>query len=142
MIEENLLDVVVGLPANLFFGTGIPAAILIFKKTKTDQNVLFIDASRECESGKNQNLLSAGNIDKIITTYRARSTVDKYAYLATLDEIKDNDYNLNIPRYVDTFEEEAEIDLMAVRAERLKLQAQLNDIETQMSQYLAELGYE
>jgi type I restriction enzyme M protein len=68
--------------------------------------------------------------------------VDKYAYLATLDEIKDNDYNLNIPRYVDTFEEELEIDLMAVRAERLKLQAQLNEVETQMSQYLAELGYE
>ena len=142
LIDENLLDTVIGLPEKLFYGTGIPAAILIFKKTKTDPNVLFIDASRDYESGKNQNILSATNIEKIITTYRARTNVDKYAYLATLDEIKENDYNLNIPRYVDTFEEEAEIDLIAVRAERLKLQAQLNDIETQMSQYLAELGYE
>ena len=142
LIDENLLDTVIGLPEKLFYGTGIPAAILIFKKTKTDNKVLFIDASREYESGKNQNLLSAANIDKIVATYRARSTVDKYAYLATLEEIQANDYNLNIPRYVDTFEEEAEIDLMAVRAERLKLQAQLGEIEQQMAVYLAELGYE
>ena len=142
LIDENLLDTVIGLPEKLFYGTGIPAAILIFKKTKIDKKVLFIDASREYESGKNQNLLSAANIDKIVATYRARSTVDKYAYLATLEEIQANDYNLNIPRYVDTFEEEAEIDLMAVRAERLKLQAQLGEIEQQMAVYLAELGYE
>src|SRR5690606_34236094 len=141
LIEENLLDAVIGLPEKLFYGTGIPAAILIFKKAKSDDKVLFIDASREFKAGKNQNLLSDENILKIIKTYRARENVDKYAYLASFDEIKGNDYNLNIPRYVDTFEEEEEIDLMAVRAEREKLKAQLAELESEMAKYLEELGY-
>ena len=141
LIEENLLDAVIGLPEKLFFGTGIPAAILIFKKHKVDDKVLFIDASREFEAGKNQNHLSAENIAKIVKTYRDGDNVDKYAYLASLREIRDNDYNLNIPRYVDTFEEEEEIDLMAVRAERQQLQAQLAELEVEMAKYLEELGY-
>lgn len=141
LINENLLDAVIGLPEKLFYGTGIPAAILIFKKQKSDDSVLFIDASREFKSGKNQNNLTEDNIAKIIATYRARASVDKYAYLATLQEIKDNDYNLNIPRYVDTFEEEAEIDLVAVRAEREQLKTQLAELEVQMAKYLGELGY-
>ena len=141
LINENLLDAVIGLPEKLFYGTGIPAAILIFKKQKSDDSVLFIDASREFKSGKNQNNLTEDNIAKIIATYRARASVDKYAYLATLQEIKDNDYNLNIPRYVDTFEEEAEIDLVAVRAEREQLKTQLAELEVQMEKYLEELGY-
>ncbi|EHU1558963.1 type I restriction-modification system subunit M [Acinetobacter baumannii] len=141
LINENLLDAVIGLPEKLFYGTGIPAAILIFKKQKSDDSVLFIDASREFKSGKNQNNLSEENIAKIIETYRARKSVDKYAYLATLQEVKDNDYNLNIPRYVDTFEEEAEIDLVAVRAEREQLKTQLAELEVQMAKYLEELGY-
>lgn len=154
LIEENLLDTVIGLPEKLFFGTGIPAAILIFKKHKTDDKVLFIDASREYKKGKNQNQLTPDNIQKIIDTYKARErlapggenesggeTVDKYSYLATLEEIAENDFNLNIPRYVDTFEEEAEIDLVAVRSERLDLQAQLKDLEAEMAGYLKELGY-
>lgn len=141
LINENLLDAVIGLPEKLFYGTGIPAAILIFKKQKSDDSVLFIDASREFKSGKNQNNLTEENIAKIIATYRARESVDKYAYLATLQEVKDNDYNLNIPRYVDTFEEEAEIDLVAVRAEREQLQTQLAELEVQMAKYLEELGY-
>ena len=141
LINENLLDAVIGLPEKLFYGTGIPAAILIFKKQKSDDSVLFIDASREFKSGKNQNNLSEENIAKIIATYRARESVDKYAYLATLQEVKDNDYNLNIPRYVDTFEEEAEIDLVAVRAEREQLKTQLAELEVQMEKYLEELGY-
>jgi len=141
LINENLLDAVIGLPEKLFYGTGIPAAILIFKKQKSDDSVLFIDASREFKSGKNQNNLTEENIAKIIATYRARESVDKYAYLATLQEIKDNDYNLNIPRYVDTFEEEAEIDLVAVRAEREQLKTQLAELEVQMAKYLEELGY-
>lgn len=141
LINENLLDAVIGLPEKLFYGTGIPAAILIFKKQKSDDSVLFIDASREFKSGKNQNNLSEENIAKIIATYRARESVDKYAYLATLQEVKDNDYNLNIPRYVDTFEEEAEIDLVAVRAEREQLKTQLAELEVQMAKYLEELGY-
>ncbi len=142
LIDENLLDTVIGLPEKLFFGTGIPAAILIFKKQKTDDKVLFIDASREFKSGKNQNQLTPENIQKIVDTYQDRKTVDKYAYLATLAEVQENDYNLNIPRYVDTFEEEEEIDLMAVRSERLALQAELTDLEVEMAGYLKELGYE
>ena len=141
LIEENLLDTVIGLPEKLFFGTGIPAAILIFKKQKTDKNVLFIDASREFKSGKNQNQLTAENIQKVIDTYKARETTDKYSYLASFDEIKENDFNLNIPRYVDTFEEEAEIDLETVRVERLELKAELNALEAEMEGYLKELGY-
>ncbi|RZG70052.1 type I restriction-modification system subunit M [Acinetobacter junii] len=141
LINENLLDAVIGLPEKLFYGTGIPAAILIFKKQKSDDSVLFIDASREFKSGKNQNNLTEENIAKIIATYRARESVDKYAYLATLQEVKDNDYNLNIPRYVDTFEEEEEIDLVAVRAEREQLKTQIAELEVQMAKYLEELGY-
>ncbi len=148
LIEENLLDTVIGLPEKLFFGTGIPAAILLFKKNKTDpvsgkvdDSVLFIDASNEFKSGKNQNQLTEDNIAKIIETYKARESVDKYAYLASFDEIKENDFNLNIPRYVDTFEEEAEIDLDAVRTERLELKAELDSLETEMAEFLKELGY-
>ncbi|WP_337073442.1 type I restriction-modification system subunit M [Aeromonas veronii] len=141
LIDENLLNAVIGLPEKLFFGTGIPAAILIFKKEKVDDNVLFIDASREFKAGKNQNVLSPENIAKIVATYRNGGNVDKYAYLASLKEIKENDYNLNIPRYVDTFEEEEEIDLLAVRAEREQLKAQLAELETEMTKYLEELGY-
>lgn len=141
LIEENLLDCVIGLPEKLFYGTGIPAAILVFKKDKPDNSVLFIDASREFKAGKNQNLLTPDNIEKIVVTYRTRESVDKYAYLAGFDEIKENDFNLNIPRYVDTFEEEEEIDLMAVRKEREELKMQLAKLENEMDEYLKELGY-
>lgn len=142
LIDENLLDAVIGLPEKLFYGTGIPAAILIFKKQKQDSSVLFIDASREFKAGKNQNLLDQDNIQKIVETYKVRTEVDKYAYLASLEEIQENDYNLNIPRYVDTFEEEEEIDLVAVRAEREKLKSELNELEGEMAKYLEELGYD
>lgn len=142
LIDENLLNAVIGLPEKLFYGTGIPAAILIFSKNKSDDSVMFIDASREFKAGKNQNLLTEKNIDKAVETYRARKNVDKYAYVASLEEIRENDYNLNIPRYVDTFEEEEEIDVMAVRAEREQLKAKLTALEGQMEGYLAELGYD
>jgi type I restriction enzyme M protein len=142
LIEENLLDAVIGLPEKLFYGTGIPAAILLFRKDKHDTNVLFIDASRECKAGKNQNLLTAENIRKVLETYQTGKSVEKYAYLASLAEIRENDYNLNIPRYVDTFEEEETIDLIAVRRERLQLQQQLAALEVEMAGYLEELGYE
>jgi len=141
LIEENLLDAVIGLPEKLFFGTGIPAAILIFKKKKTDQNVLFIDASSEFKDSKNQNELSGEHIAKIVATYQARQSVDKYAHLANLEEIKENDFNLNIPRYVDTFEEEDEIDLVAVRKEREALKVEMAKMEKEMEKYLEELGY-
>lgn len=141
LIEENLLDCVIGLPEKLFYGTGIPACIMILKKNKADKNVLFIDASRAFKSGKNQNQLSAEHLSRIVETYRARQSADKYAYLATPEELAENDYNLNIPRYVDTFEEEAEIDLVAVRAERLQLKAELAVLEVKMDGYLKELGF-
>ena len=131
----------IGLPEKLFYGTGIPAAILILKKKKNNDKVLFIDASREYADGKNQNVLRPGDLQKIIDTCHKRESVDKYAYLASPVEIAENDFNLNIPRYVDTFEEEEEIDLMAVRAEREKLKAELARLEDEMEGYLKELGY-
>jgi len=142
LIDENLLDVVIGLPEKLFYGTGIPAAVLIFRKKKKDDKVLFIDASRDYQDGKNQNLLRDTDLERILATCRTRESVDKYAYLASPVEIAENDYNLNIPRYVDTFEEEEEIDLMALRAEREKLKAELAMLEVQMEGHLKELGYE
>lgn len=142
LIEENLLDAVVGLPEKLFYGTGIPAAILVLRKNKRDDKVLFIDASRAFRAGKNQNQLTEDNIAKVVETYRLRKTRSKYAYLASHEEIKENDFNLNIPRYVDTFEEEKEIDLIAVRAERKTLKSQLAELEVRMDGYLKELGYE
>ncbi|HEY0664544.1 MAG TPA: N-6 DNA methylase, partial [Gallionella sp.] len=141
LVDENLLDAVIGLPEKLFYGTGIPAAVLILKKKKVDDKVLFIDASRDFTPGKNQNQLAEADIARIVATYMARTSVDKYAYLASRDEIAENDYNLNIPRYVDTFEEEAEIDLLAVRQEREILKQQLAELEAQMEGYLKELGY-
>ena len=113
--DRNYLDAVIGLPANIFYGTSIPTCILVFKKCREDSDcVLFIDASNHFEKVKNQNLLRAEDIEKIVTTYREREAEEKYAHLATLDELKENDYNLNIPRYVDTFEEEEPVDLEAV----------------------------
>ena len=141
LIEENLLDTVIGLPARLFYGTGIPAAILLFKKNKKDDNILFIDASKDFLNGKNQNILQDEDLEKIINTYQNRESKDKYSYLATQDELKENDYNLNIPRYVDTFEEEAEIDLIEVIADRKELKAELSKIESEMEKHLKELGY-
>lgn len=140
LIDENLLDAVIGLPANLFFGTGIPAAILIFKRHKIDDSVLFIDASRNFEPGTNQNRLRPEDIARILATYHARQTVEKYAYCASHAEIAENDYNLNIPRYVDTFEQEDVIDLKSVQAEIKTLKVQLGDVEARMADYLRELG--
>lgn len=142
LIDENLLETVIGLPEKLFYGTGIPAAVLVFRKNKKDNKVLFIDASREYQDGKNQNQLRDADLQKILNAAVDRKNQDKYAYLASVAEIAENDYNLNIPRYVDTFEEEAEIDLMAVRAEREKLKGELAVLEEKMAGYLKELGYE
>lgn len=142
LIDENLLDVVIGLPEKLFYGTGIPAAILVFRKKKSDNKVLFIDASGDYQDGKNQNFLRESDLKRILDTVKARQSVEKYAYLASPEEIAENDYNLNIPRYVDTFEEEEEIDLVAVRKERMTLKDELAKLEAQMAVYLKELGYE
>ena len=142
LIDENLLDIVIGLPEKLFYGTGIPAAILVFRKKKSDDKVLFIDASRDYQDGKNQNILRPQDLQKILDNATSRQSADKYAYLASPAEIAENNYNLNIPRYVDTFEEDEEIDLMAVRREREQLKAELAVLEEKMAGYLKELGYE
>ncbi len=141
-IEENLLDAVIGLPPNLFFGTGIPAAILVFRRDRGNRtDVLFIDASREFESSKNQNKLREDvEVAKIVDTYCARKTIDKYAYLATRDEIRENDYNLNIPRYVDTFEEEQEIDITTVQEKITGIEKELVAVRKQMASCLKDLG--
>jgi len=139
MIKDNLLDAVIGLPEKLFFGTGIPAATLIFKKGREREDVLFIDASREFESGTKQNRLSDANIDKIMRTYEDFETLDKYSYVATAEELAENDYNLNIPRYVDTFEPEAEVDLSQVSEEIAETEEALVEVQGRIRDYLREL---
>jgi len=141
MLEDNLIKAVIGLPANLFFGTGIPAAIIIFDKGKTTEDVLFIDASREFLDGKNQNKLRDEDIAKIVKTFGDFETVEKYSYRATFDQIQENDFNLNIPRYVDTFEEEEEVDIPAVMKEIEDIEAELAVTRKEMDKYLKELGY-
>jgi len=141
LIDENLLKAVIGLPANLFYGTGIPATILIFDKTKTTDEVLFIDASSDFLNEKNQNRLSDENIAKIFDTFKAWDTIEKYSYLATKEEIIENEYNLNIPRYVDTFEEEEPVDIVATQKEIAELKKELAGVENQMAEYLKELGF-
>ena len=147
LIKENILDAVIGLPAGLFQTTGIPVAILVFDRSREPgganenrKDVLFIDASREFVSGKNQNTLSSEHISKIVETYKKRSETEKYSHLATFNEIKENDFNLNIPRYVDTFEEEPEIDIAATQKRILELEQELAKTQAQMQEYLKELG--
>jgi len=140
IIDDNLLDAVIGLPANLFFGTGIPATILIFKKGRENTDVLFIDASREFDKDKNQNSLNETHITKILDTYHQRKEIEKCSHVATLEEIRENDYNLNIPRYVDTFEEEELVDIEATKAQIAKIEAELAEVKRQMQGYLEELG--
>lgn len=139
--EKNYLDAVIGLPANLFYGTSIPASILIFKKCREHpEDILFIDASKHFEKGKNQNRLRPEDIDKIIETYRERKIIDKYSYVAKLSEVAENDYNLNIPRYVDTFEEEESINLDEVTQEIKKLDAEMTETDKKIAAYCKELG--
>lgn len=140
LVEENLLEAVIGLPSNLFYGTGIPAAILLFNRAKKHDGTLFIDASRDFIADKKQNSLGSANIAKVVQAFRAFESVPKYAYRATLAEIRDNDFNLNIPRYVDTFEEEEQVDIAAVQHNIHSLEAQLADVRQTMQNYLKELG--
>lgn len=140
-IEENLLDGVIGLPANLFYGVGIPAALMFFRRGRKDgDGVFFIDASREFEKGKQQNLLRETDLETIVATWEARKDVEKYAHLATREEIEANDFNLNIPLYVDTFEEEAPVDLAAVKAEIACLDKKLAKTRAELDAALEELG--
>ena len=139
--EKNYLDAVIGIPANLFYGTTIPTCILVFKKCREDdQDILFIDASKEFEKVKNQNRLRQQDIDKIVNTYANREEIEKYSHKATLEEIEDNDYNLNIPRYVDTFEEEEPIDLDEVVSELRKINEEMKEVDAEIKKYCDELG--
>ena len=139
--KKNYIDAIIGLPANIFYGTSIPTCILVMKKCRqSDDNILFIDASKEFEKVKTQNKLRPEHIQKIIETYRTRAEIEKYSHCATLKEIEENDYNLNIPRYVDTFEEEEEIDIKAVMAEIKELEAKRTELDAQIEVYLKELG--
>ena len=139
--KENVLDAVIGLPANIFFGTSIPTVILVFKKNRdNNENILFIDASNEFEKGKNQNNLTDEQVEKIVDTFVKRETIDKYSYVATIEEIKENDYNLNIPRYVDTFEEEETIDLQAVSEKIASIDKEIAKLDDELAVYLRELG--
>lgn len=139
--KKNYIDAIIGLPANIFYGTSIPTCILVMKKCRqSDDNILFIDASKEFEKVKTQNKLRPEHIQKIIETYRNRTEIEKYSHCATLKEIEENDYNLNIPRYVDTFEEEEEIDIKAVMAEIKELEAKRTELDAQIEVYLKELG--
>ena len=139
--KKNYIDAIIGLPANIFYGTSIPTCILVMKKCRQeDDNILFIDASKEFEKVKTQNKLRPEHIQKIIDTYRNRTEIEKYSHCATLKEIEENDYNLNIPRYVDTFEEEEEIDIQAVMAEIKELEAKRTELDAQIEVYLKELG--
>ncbi|MCO5268951.1 MAG: type I restriction-modification system subunit M [Brumimicrobium sp.] len=147
VIDENLLEAVIGLPANLFYGTGIPAAILILNKQKTNNDVLFIDASEHFESVKNQNKLRDEDIEHVVKTYRDFTegklkqgvAEERYSYVATKEEIEENDFNLNIPRYVDTFEPEPEVDIEEVQKEIDKLEGELKEVQAEMEKYLKEL---
>ena len=139
--KKNYIDAIIGLPANIFYGTSIPTCILVMKKCrKEDENILFIDASKEFEKVKTQNKLRPEHIKKIVDTYRERKEIEKYSHCATLQEVRDNDYNLNIPRYVDTFEEEEPIDIHAVMSEIKDLEAKRAELDKEIDVYLKELG--
>ena len=139
--DLNYLDAVIGLPANLFYGTSIPACILVLKKCRVHEgDIFFIDASADFERATNQNALTDAHVDKILSTYAARQNIEKYAYAASMDEIAENEFNLNIPRYVDTFEEEAEIDLAAVTAELKALETDMTTTDEIIRDFCKELG--
>lgn len=142
IVDMNLLDTVIGLPEKLFYGTGIPACIMVFKKNRNRKDVLFIDASGEdyYKKGKNQNHLREEDLKQIIESYQNRETIDKFSYVADIEEIKENEYNLNIPRYVDTFEEEEAVDMEQVKENIINIKEELKEVEVQMDRYLKELG--
>ena len=140
LLEDGSIDTVIGMPANLFFGTSIPTTVIILKKNRTTRDVLFIDASKDFIKGKNQNKLSQENIDRIVETYKKREDVEKFAHVASFEEIQENDFNLNIPRYVDTFEEQEEIDIVELGKKLVALNQQIKAAENDFLAMLDELA--
>lgn len=142
IVEQNWLDAVIGLPANIFYGTSIPSCIVVFKKCRIAEGVLFIDASSCFQKGKNQNFLSEEDVDRIVAAYQSRSEEERFSHNASLPEIKRNGFNLNIPRYVDTFEPESDVDLPAITAHIKRIDADMTAIDAQIRAFCAELGLE
>ncbi|MGF0471626.1 type I restriction-modification system subunit M [Lysinibacillus fusiformis] len=142
LLEDGSIYAVIGMPANLFFGTSIPTTVIILKKNRTTRDVLFIDASNEFTKGKNQNKLSTEHIDKIIETYKKREPVEKYAHVATFEEIKENDFNLNIPRYVDTFEEEVPVDMATIGSTIKDIRKEKAELESSLYEMISSLQFE
>ena len=139
LLEEGMIDTVIGLPANIFYNTSIPTTVIILKKNRTSRDVLFIDASKEFEKGKNQNIMTEEHINKILDAYDKRENIDKFAYCASYDEIVENDFNLNIPRYVDTFEEEEVVPLKEIAKGLKETQAEIDKMTTELYSMLGEL---
>lgn len=142
LVEDGSIYAVIGLPAGLFFNTGIPTCIIILKKNNTNRDILFIDASKDFVKEKAKNYLTEEHINKILSAYSERKDIEKYSHLASFEEIKSNDYNLNIPRYVDTFEEEEPIDLVNEFKALQENDDQIEMISSQINSYLKELGFE
>ena len=139
LLDNNLIDAVIGLPEKLFDVTSIPVCLMIFKKNRKNKDILFIDAGREFDKERNQNVLTDENIKKIVETYKKRENVDKYAHVASLAEIKENDYNLNIPRYVDTFEPEPPVDVDKLVKDMKETDAEIKRLNGEIGSMLDEL---
>lgn len=142
LIEDcNWLDAVIGLPANIFFGTAIPTCVLVLKKQRENpDDILFIDASQHFEKVGKQNQLRPEDIGRIVGTYRKRESIEKFSHIAKLSEVEENDYNLNIPRYVDTIEEEETVDLEAVSAKLAALEEEMGATDKVIAGFCDELG--
>jgi type I restriction enzyme M protein len=139
--NKNYLDAVIGLPANIFYGTSIPTCIMVFKKCRENpDDVLFIDASNDFDKVKTQNILREEHIEKIVSTYRNRTETEKYSKRATLQEIITNDYNLNIPRYVDTFEAEEPIDINDIANELKALETEMKNTDKKIADFCVALN--
>jgi len=144
LLNDDIIEAIVGLPEKLFYNTGIPASIIIINKNKADNlknRVVFIDASSEYKDGKNQNTLTQENIKKIVDAYDGLQTIDKFMRVVEMSEIVENDYNLNISRYIDTSEDEIIIDIKAVREEIMELESKEKEIDTKLNEYLTSLGF-
>ncbi|WP_200416178.1 type I restriction-modification system subunit M [Virgibacillus salexigens] len=145
LLKEDLVEAIIGLPSNLFYGTGIPACILILNQNKTDNQknkVFILDGSKDYQEGKNQNVLRSDDIDKMVQAYDSWEDLEKYCRVVDLEEIEENDYNLNIARYIDTTEDEEEIDVQAAVNDLKKLEQEREEIEEKMYRYLKGLGYD
>lgn len=141
LLEDGSIDAVIGMPGNLFYGTSIPTTVIILKKNRETRDVLFIDASNDFIKGKNQNKLSPENIDKAVETYRNRESIEKYSHVASFEEIKENDFNLNIPRYVDTFKKEDTVDMAAIGEGIQEMREEKAELEVSLYKAISSLRY-